>query len=94
MSVKQLVNFVMTQQDDGKQILLKYMLSHQGADRFGVLVEKHVICNGNMSFVEECESHEYYTLAGALKLAELCTKCKVLPSTYLEIEHELLETAK
>jgi len=89
MFVRQLVNFVMVQQDDGNQILLKYMLLHQDTNKFGILIEKHSIYNGNMSLMEECESDKQYTLTEALRLAELCTKCRVLPSTYLEIENEL-----
>ena len=93
MFVRQLVNFVMVQQDDGKQVFLKYMLSHQSSGKFGVLIEKHVVCNGSMSLTEECESNEHYTLADALKLAELCTEFKVVPSTYLEVENDLHRTA-
>jgi len=93
MFVRQLVNFVMVQQEDGKQVFLKYMLSHQDAGKFGVLIEKHVVCNGDMNLAEECESNEHYTLPDALKLAELCTKFKVVPSTYPEVENHLHKTA-
>jgi len=93
MFVRQLVNFVMVQQDDGKQVFLKYMLSHQDAGKFRILIEKHVVCNGNMDLAEKCESNEHYTLLDALRLAELCTEFKVLPSTYPEVENELHKTA-
>lgn len=91
MSVRQMVNFVMVQQDNGEQVFLKYMLSHRDAGKFGVLIEKHVVHGGNMAFSEECESAEHYTLLDALRLAELCTKFKVLPSTYPELENELCQ---
>ena len=89
MHVKQLVNFVMVKQDDGREIVMKYMLTHRKPNAYGVLAEKHAVIDKEMHFVEECETRNSYSLSEALKIAEICTAGKVLPSTYLEIEAEL-----
>ena len=89
MQVKQLVNFVMVRQDDGNEIVMKYMLAHRKPNIYGLIVEKHVVIDGEMHFVEECETRGNYSLSEALKIAEICSAGKVLPTTYLEIEDEL-----
>ena len=89
MQVKQLVNFVMVKQDDGNDMVMKYMLEHRKPNIYGVIVEKHVVIDGEMHFVEECETRGNYCLSEALKIAEICSTGKVLPTTYLEIEHDL-----
>jgi len=89
MFLRQLVNFVTIRQDDGRDVMLKYMLTHRNPGTFGVLAEKHIISNGEMCFEEECESRGSYTLHDALMIAEACTTGKVLPTTYWEIEEEL-----
>ena len=89
MFFRQLVNFVTVRQDDGGDVMLKYMLTHRSPDTYGVLAEKHIVSNGEMHFMEECESHGSYDLCNALKIAEICANGKVLPTTYHEIEKEL-----
>ena len=92
MHTKQLVNFVTVKQDDGDEIVMKYMLTHRlKPNTYGVLVEKHVVIDNEMHFVEECETRGSYSLDEALKIAEICSAGKVLPTTYLEIEEELLQ---
>ena len=89
MHVKQLVNFVMVKQDDGSEIVMKYMLTHRKSNTYGMIAEKHVVIDKEMHFVEECETCDSYSLSEALKIAEICTTRKVLPTTYLEIEEDL-----
>ncbi|MCL2616520.1 MAG: hypothetical protein FWD96_02595 [Defluviitaleaceae bacterium] len=89
MFLKQLVNFVTIRQDDGRDVMMKYMLTHRNPSTFGVLAEKHVMFDGEMCFEEECETRGSYNLQDALLIAQVCTSGKVLPTTYLEIEEEL-----
>ena len=89
MFLKQLVNFVMLKQDDGHEIIIKYMLTHREPNIYGVLAEKHLVTGGEMRFLEECETRGGYTLQDALMIAEIFTNGKVLPTTYLEMEEEL-----
>jgi len=79
----------MLKQDDGQEVVMKYMLTHRTPNEFGVLCEKHIVLRGEMHFDEECETLRSYSLHDALLLAERCTNGKVLPTTYLEIEEEL-----
>ena len=90
MKSKQLINFVLLRQDDGQEIMMKYMLVLREPNTFGVLAEKHIVLNGEMHFEEECETEKSYDLPNALAVAETFASGKVLPTTYWEIEKELL----
>ena len=89
MFFRQLVNFVTVKQDDGREVVIKYMLTHRDPGTYGILAEKHFMLDGEMCFVEECETQRSYSLYDALRIAEVCASGKVLPTTHLEIEEEL-----
>ena len=89
MFLRQLINFVTIKQDNGQDVLVKYMLTHRESDKFGVLAEKHIITGSEILFEEECETLGSYSLREALIIAGKYTSGKVLPTTYLEIEEDL-----
>ena len=87
--IRQLINFVTIQQEDGSQLIVKYMLSHYEDSLFGIIVEKHVVMGGEMYFIEEVETKRLYDITKALAIAKQCADFKVLPISCHDIEEDL-----